>query len=178
MNQPINTIHHGNNCTRHRRHQIASAIFFLTQYDVQQETSSKRQNRARSRQTAADILAKLLTVARKSRLQIDGVGVCIRESSVPKPTAYGPQHTGWDNYPLYEELRCVTPPEVDIYIDSDRTCYMYGEMWQGAAKTVTAVFIAVGTGIGIGADIIIDGHVLHGASDIIGATGWIASAAL
>ena len=36
----------------------------------------------------------------------------------------------------------------------------------------SAVFIAVGTGIGAG--IIMDGHVLHGASDIIGATGWMA----
>lgn len=34
------------------------------------------------------------------------------------------------------------------------------------------MFIAVGTGIGAG--IIIDGHVLHGAGDIIGATGWMA----
>lgn len=50
---------------------------------------------------------------------------------------------------------------------------MYGEMWQGAAKDChSAVFIAVETGIGAG--IIIDGHVLHGASDIIGATGWMA----
>ena len=37
---------------------------------------------------------------------------------------------------------------------------MYGEMWQGAAKEChSAIFIAVGTGIGAG--IIIDGHVLH-----------------
>ena len=50
---------------------------------------------------------------------------------------------------------------------------MYGEMWQGAAKEChSAIFIAVGTGIGAG--IIIDGHVLHGANDIIGATGWMA----
>ena len=85
----------------------------------------------------------------------------------------GPQHTGLGQLPLYEELRSVTPPGIEIYIDSDRTCYMYGEMWQGAAKEChSAIFIAVGTGIGAG--IIIDGHVLHGANDIIGATGWMA----
>ncbi len=85
----------------------------------------------------------------------------------------GSEHPRWENYPLQEVLRTVTAPDIEIYIDSDRTCYMYGEMWQGAAKDChSAVFIAVGTGIGAG--IIIDGHVLHGASDIIGATGWMA----
>ena len=67
----------------------------------------------------------------------------------------------------------VVPKDIGIFIESDRTCFMYGEMWQGAAKGChSAVFIAVGTGIGAG--IIMDGRVLHGASDIIGATGWMA----
>ena len=123
---------------------------------------------------AAEILAKLLTVARRSRIQIDGVGICV-PGIVYSQTGrvWAPNIPGWENYPLQEVLRTVTAPDIEIYIDSDRTCYMYGEMWQGAAKDChSAVFIAVGTGIGAG--IIIDGHVLHGASDIIGATGWMA----
>ena len=123
---------------------------------------------------AAEILAKLLTVARRSRIQIDGVGICV-PGIVYSQTGrvWAPNIPGWENYPLQEVLRTVTTPDIEIYIDSDRTCYMYGEMWQGAAKDChSAVFIAVGTGIGAG--IIIDGHVLHGASDIIGATGWMA----
>ena len=152
---------------------IASAIFLS---DGSMMFNRKRLLKGRTGhevgKLAADILAKLLTVARKSRIQIDGVGVCIPGIVYSQTNrVWAPNIPGWDNYPLYEELRCVTPPEVDIYIDSDRTCYMYGEMWQGAAKNChSAVFIAVGTGIGAG--IIIDGHVLHGASDIIGATGW------
>ena len=154
---------------------IASAIFLS---DGSMMFNRKRLLKGRTGhevgKLAADILAKLLTVARKSRIQIDGVGVCIPGIVYSQTNrVWAPNIPGWDNYPLYEELRCVTPPEVDIYIDSDRTCYMYGEMWQGAAKNChSAVFIAVGTGIGAG--IIIDGHVLHGASDIIGATGWMA----
>lgn len=123
---------------------------------------------------AAEILAKLLTIARRSRIQIDGVGICV-PGIVYSQTGrvWAPNIPGWENYPLQEVLRTVTAPDIEIYIDSDRTCYMYGEMWQGAAKDChSAVFIAVGTGIGAG--IIIDGHVLHGASDIIGATGWMA----
>ena len=125
---------------------IASAIFLS---DGSMMFNRKRLLKGRTGhevgKLAADILAKLLTVARKSRIQIDGVGVCIPGIVYSQTNrVWAPNIPGWDNYPLYEELRCVTPPEVDIYIDSDRTCYMYGEMWQGAAKNChSAVFIAV-----------------------------------
>ena len=83
---------------------------------------------------AAEILSKLLTVARRSHIQIDGVGVCIPGIVYSKTNrVWAPNIPEWDNYPLYEELRSVTPDDIEIYIDSDRTCYMYGEMWQGAA---------------------------------------------
>jgi glucokinase len=86
---------------------------------------------------------------------------------------WAPNIPGWEHYPLEGELRTVTPQEINIYIDSDRTCYMYGEMWQGVAQEChSAIFMAVGTGIGAG--IIMDGRVMHGANDIIGATGWMA----
>ena len=154
---------------------IASAIFFP---DGSMMFNRKRLLKGRTGhqvgQPAADILAKLLTVARRSRIHVDGIGVCIPGIVYSQTNrVWAPNIPGWDNYPLYEELRSVTPPGIEIYIDSDRTCYMYGEMWQGAAKEChSAIFIAVGTGIGAG--IIIDGHVLHGANDIIGATGWMA----
>ena len=154
---------------------IASAIFFP---DGSMMFNRKRLLKGRTGhevgKLAADILAKLLTVARRSRIHIDGIGVCIPGIVYSQTNRiWAPNIPGWDNYPLYEELRSVTPPGIEIYIDSDRTCYMYGEMWQGAAKEChSAIFIAVGTGIGAG--IIIDGHVLHGANDIIGATGWMA----
>lgn len=124
---------------------------------------------------AAEILSKLLTTARRSQIPIESVGVCI-PGIVYSQTGrvWAPNIPGWENYPLKEILQaCITNPDIKLYIDSDRTCYMYGEMWQGAAKDChSAIFMAVGTGIGAG--IIIDGHVLHGNSDIIGAVGWMA----
>lgn len=123
---------------------------------------------------AAEVLAKQLRIARKKCLTVDGVGVCIPGIVYSQTKrVWAPNIPEWDNYPLYEELRRVTPSEVEIYIDSDRTCYLYGEMWQGAAKDChSAIFIAVGTGIGAG--IILDGHVPHCNSDIVGAIGWTA----
>lgn len=123
---------------------------------------------------AMEVLAKLLDVAQKKRIPIEGVGVCIPGIVFSQTNrVWAPNIPGWENYPLYEELRMVTPKDIGIFIESDRACFMYGEMWQGAARDChSAVFVAVGTGIGAG--IIIDGRVLHGASDIIGATGWMA----
>ena len=64
-------------------------------------------------------------------------------------------------------------PEVPVYVENDRSCSVYGELWKGAACGCrNVIFVAVGTGIGAG--IVIDGHTLHGALDIIGATGWMA----
>ena len=87
-------------------------------------------------------------------------------------TVWAPNIPGWDNYPLKERLQSRYPYS-PITTESDRTCYILGEVSQGVAKGCrNAIFIAVGTGIGAG--ILIDGRVLHGASDIVGATGWMA----
>ena len=85
---------------------------------------------------------------------------------------WAPNIPEWDNYPLKDKF-AKRYPYSSVTIESDRTCYILGEVSRGAAKGCqNAIFIAVGTGIGAG--ILIDGRVLHGASDIVGATGWMA----
>lgn len=85
---------------------------------------------------------------------------------------WAPNIPGWDEFPLKERLLAKFP-SANITIESDRTSYILGEALRGAAKGCeNAIFIAVGTGIGAG--ILIDGRILHGASDIVGATGWMA----
>ena len=62
---------------------------------------------------------------------------------------------------------------VRVAVDSDRACSILGEVWQGAAQGCRdAVFMAVGTGIGLG--ILAGGSILRGAHDIAGAIGWLA----
>ena len=155
---------------------IASAIFLP---DGQMLFNRRRLLKGRTGhdvgRLAAEILSKLLVTARRSMIPIESIGVCI-PGIVYSQTGrvWAPNIPGWENYPLKEVLTaCLIDPKVKIYIDSDRTCYMYGEIWQGVAKNChSAIFMAVGTGIGAG--IIMDGRVLHGASDIIGAVGWTA----
>ncbi len=70
-------------------------------------------------------------------------------------------------------MRGVRSTSIPVTIDSDRACYILGEMWKGNARGCrNAIFLAVGTGIGAG--ILADGRILRGANDIAGAIGWLA----
>lgn len=87
-------------------------------------------------------------------------------------TVWAPNIPGWNDYPLLDELRAKFP-NVPVVIESDRTCYIMGEVWRGNARGAhNAIFLAVGTGIGAG--ILADGRVLRGQHDIAGAIGWLA----
>jgi glucokinase len=86
-------------------------------------------------------------------------------------TAWAPNLWGWDEVPLRDELQARLP--VPVSIDSDRSGYVLGEQWLGAARGCTdAVFLAVGTGIGAG--IIAGGRLVRGSAGIAGAVGWFA----
>ena len=88
-------------------------------------------------------------------------------------TVWAPNITGWDDYPLRDELERALGPTMRVIIDSDRAAYILGETWHGAAVGARdAIFLAVGTGIGAG--ILVDGRVLRGHADIAGAIGWLA----
>jgi glucokinase len=109
---------------------------------------------------------------------IDGirsVGICVPGIANSKTgKVWAPNIKGWDNYPLWEEIENhLNNPSLKIDIASDRTCYILGEAWKGAAIGCgNALFIAVGTGIGVG--ILVDGKILHGHGDVVGAAGWMA----
>lgn len=120
-------------------------------------------------------LLRLFDKIQYHKINIDSIGVCVPGNVDPiTGRVWAPNIPGWQNYPLREVLKsAINNPNINIYIDNDRICYVYGEMWQGAARGCqNVIFIAVGTGIGAG--IIIDGRALHGANNIIGATGWMA----
>ena len=85
--------------------------------------------------------------------------------------AWAPNLWGRDEVSLGEELRKHLP--VPVVIDSDRSGYVLGEAWRGAARGSTdVVFLAVGTGIGAG--ILSHGRLVRGSGGIAGAVGWFA----
>lgn len=97
-------------------------------------------------------------------------GICHHKTG----RVWAPNIPGWDDYPLRDELRAsLSYEDVPVVIEDDRSCCIMGEAWHGAARgNRNAIFLTVGTGIGAG--IMADGRVLHGAHDIAGAIGWMA----
>jgi len=89
-------------------------------------------------------------------------------------TVWAPNIPGWDDYPLLAELRASVGRETRVAVDSDRAAYILGETGHrgGAQGARDALFVAIGTGIGVG--ILADGHVLRGHAGIAGAAGWLA----
>jgi glucokinase len=86
-------------------------------------------------------------------------------------TAWAPNLWGRDEVPLRDVLGPHLP--VPLVVDSDRSGYVLGEAWQGAARGCRdVVFLAVGTGIGAG--ILSDGRLVRGHGGIAGAVGWFA----
>ena len=107
--------------------------------------------------------------------EISAIGICVPGIAHAKTgKVWAPNIPGWDDYPLLEELqRSVSNEKIKVKIDSDRACYILGEVWKGNARGCKdAIFLSVGTGIGAG--ILINNEVLRGSHDIAGAIGWMA----
>ncbi|MFN0179006.1 MAG: ROK family protein [Gemmatimonadales bacterium] len=75
---------------------------------------------------------------------------------------------GWTNMPVRD--RIAERLELPASLDNDANCAMAGEWWIGAAQGARhAVTFTLGTGIGGG--IVVDGKLLHGASDVAAEVG-------
>lgn len=118
---------------------------------------------------------ELLNKAELIKEDVWAIGICVPGIAHTKSgKVWAPNIPGWNDYPLLEELqRSVNNQKIKIKIDSDRACYILGEVWKGNARGCKdAIFLSVGTGIGAG--ILINNEVLRGSHDIAGAIGWMA----
>ena len=113
------------------------------------------------------------TCIAQSDSRVTSIGISVPGIARAKTgTVWAPNISGWDDYPLVEEIRSVAK-SIPVSIDSDRACCMLGELWQGNARGCRdAIYLAVGTGIGAG--VLTDGKILRGAHDIAGSVGWMA----
>ncbi len=120
-------------------------------------------------------IARLIHTASQQGNNIRSIGISVPGiSHTDTGNVWAPNIPGWENYPLMNEVKGAVS-NIPVTIDSDRVCYILGELWQGNAQGCNdAVFLAVGTGIGAG--IMVNGEILRGSHDIAGAIGWMALA--
>lgn len=117
----------------------------------------------------------ILHQAKEKKQKVTALGICVPGIAHAKTgTVWAPNIPGWDDYPLQKELEDGLKKEnITIKIDSDRACYILGEVWKGnAAGYSDVIFLSVGTGIGAG--ILVNNQVVRGSQDIAGAIGWMA----
>ena len=75
---------------------------------------------------------------------------------------------GWKDFPLRDLM--VEAVGLTATLDNDANCATFGEWWLGAGRNYdNLVGITLGTGIGGG--LILDGELIHGASDAAGEIG-------
>jgi glucokinase len=113
--------------------------------------------------TMAQIAARLSTEAAAVGVIVPGIYDC------RSGTAWAPNMWGRDFHPLRDALarRCSAP----VACGSDRTASVLAEQWLGSACGLSdVVFVAVGTGIGVG--IVTAGRPIEGAHGTAGAAGW------
>jgi glucokinase len=120
-----------------------------------------------------EIINRLLAQSGVGAESVEAIGVCVPGIANSKTgKVWAPNIAGWEDYPLQQELKSNFHT-AQIHIASDRTCCILGEQWKGAAQGCSnALFMAVGTGIGLG--VLVDGKILHGHGDVVGAIGWMA----
>jgi glucokinase len=128
---------------------------------------------ALSFEALARAAAETVAAAGLSWADLVGAGVIIPGIYDPATgRAWAPNLWGDRQVDVLEALTPLLP--VRLVIDSDRSGYVLGESWLGAARGCTdAVFLGVGTGIGAG--LLCGGRVVRGAGGIAGAVGWFAT---
>ncbi len=118
------------------------------------------------------LIRNLEDQARRKGAELRAIGVCIPGVVFARSgRVWAPNIPGWDRFPLRDRL--AMKAKTTLLLGSDRSAYVLGEQWRGAARgKKDVVFLAVGTGIGAG--ILSGGRLVRGSGDIAGAVGWFA----
>ena len=125
----------------------------------------------RRRAAAPPTLEETVACIAEDATGVDAVGVIVPGLCTADGQAWCPNLWGDVHVPLRAALDARL--DVPVAIDCDRAGYVMGEAWMGTAQGVRdVVFVAVGTGIGVG--ILSGGHVLRGAHGTAGSAGWSA----
>ncbi|MGE5499993.1 MAG: ROK family protein [Syntrophothermus sp.] len=119
-------------------------------------------------------ILKILQQFKNKPIQIKSAGISVPGIFYSKTGfVWAPNIEGWENYPLKQEMKSLLIEQnLHVKIADKRKCLILGEMWLGAAQhTKNAIYLSIGKGISAG--IMVDGCILHGSTDGVGAAGWM-----
>ncbi|MSR35784.1 MAG: ROK family protein [Gemmatimonadetes bacterium] len=116
-----------------------------------------------------DAIADTLAAHGGTRADVLGVGIgspgpLNRERGLVLKTP----NLGWTNLPLRDLVSDAVG--LPCTLDNDANCATYGEWWLGAGRGVNHL-VGVTLGTGIGGGIVLNGEIVHGASDAAGEIG-------
>jgi glucokinase len=124
-----------------------------------------------SREAPVLQMARLAAQLGASRYKYRAAGIAVPGLVRRDGTVWAPNLPEWDKVPLARMLR--TKLRVPVVVESDRNAALLGECWRGAGRGKTDVIVLI-VGTGIGAGILVDGHLLRGAHELSGCAGWMA----
>ena len=117
----------------------------------------------------AACIAKLLDEAKLTTQDIAAIGIGIPGIAEQKTgRVIFCTNLGWRNIPLRDELKSYY--DLPIFIDNDATVAGWAEYQAGVSRnTSSSVFLTLGTGVGAG--IVHNGKIYHGANGMAGEVG-------
>jgi len=117
----------------------------------------------------AEAVDETMAATGDSRESVVGMGI---GSPGPLDRASGvvlnTPNLGWVDVPLRDMLSNAVGLRATL--DNDANCATFGEWWRGAGRGLSSM-VGITLGTGIGGGIILDGELLHGASDAAGEIG-------
>jgi glucokinase len=117
-----------------------------------------------------EVVARTLEdLARSARTELRGVGAAVPGPLDPqRGIVYFSPNLRWHDFPFGRELSARL--NLRTAIDDDANCAALGEQWLGIGKGVRdLIYVIVGTGIGAG--LILNGDLYHGARGLAGELG-------
>lgn len=118
------------------------------------------------------VINQLREIVRSCRYKkVVGVGLSVPGIVRNGSVTWAPNIREWRDVHLVDLISRDIPEGGLIEVVDDRTASALGEMWQGAAKSLSN-FVVLVIGTGVGAGVVIDGRPVHGSAGVSGAVGW------
>lgn len=116
----------------------------------------------------AHAIEEKLVVCSIDKQDVQGIGVGVPGAVTDYKVVHGCENLGWETVEVAQELEQLTG--LLIKVENDANMAVLGELWKGGAVgSKNVILVTLGTGVGAG--IILDGHLITGACGGAGEIG-------